>query len=110
MQTREVPMAGDEYDAVVVGGSWAGLAAAMQLGRARRRVLVVDGGRPRNRFARSSHGFLGQDGQSPAAILDTFRAQVLAYPTVRLHSGEAKKAYDAGDGTFAVDLSSGVSL
>src|SRR5215212_8252533 len=100
-------MSNEAYDVVVIGGSWAGLAAAMQLGRARRRVLVVDAGQPRNRFARSSHGFLGQDGQSPAAILDTFRAQVLAYPTVQFHAGEAKKAYTSGDGDFAVDLSSG---
>ena len=73
----------DTYDVVVVGGSWAGLSAAMQLGRARRRVLVVDAGLPRNRFARTSHGFLGQDGRTPAAILETARGQVLAYPTVR---------------------------
>jgi thioredoxin reductase len=82
----------------------------MQLGRARRRVLVVDAGQPRNRFARSSHGFLGQDGRSPAAILDTFRAQVLAYPTAQFHAGEAKDAHAIGDGTFAVELSSGISL
>lgn len=99
-----------EYDVVVVGGSWAGLAAAMQLGRARRRVLVVDAGRPRNRFARSSHGFLGQDGRSPDAVLDTFRAQVLAYPTVRFHSGEANDARGSRDDAFGVDLASGASL
>ena len=103
-------MSADDYDVAVIGGSWAGLAAAMQLGRARRRVLVVDAGRPRNRFARSSHGFLGQDGRSPDAILDTFRAQVLAYPTVKFHEGEAKEAHPSGDGAFAVDLSSGDSL
>jgi thioredoxin reductase len=106
----EVDMFREVYDVVVVGGSWAGLAAAMQLGRARRRVLVLDAGQPRNRFARSSHGFLGQDGRSPGAILETFRAQVLAYPTVQLHAGEAKEAYASGDGGFAVSLSSRVSL
>jgi thioredoxin reductase len=101
---------GGTYDVVVVGGSWAGLAAAMQLGRARRRVLVVDAGQPRNRFARSSHGFLGQDGRSPTEILDTFRAQLLAYATVRFHAGEVKDARRAGDGTFAVELASGDSI
>ena len=100
----------DAYDVVVVGGSWAGLAAATQLGRARRRVLVVDAGRPRNRFARSSHGFLGQDGRSPAEILETFRGQLLAYPTVRIHAGEVREAVQAGDAGFTVDLSTGESL
>lgn len=103
-------MTREPYDVVVIGGSWAGLAAAMQLGRARRRVLVVDAGQPRNRFARSSHGFLGQDGRPPAAILHTFRAQLLAYPTVRLHAGEATDAHALGAGAFAVDLASGDSL
>src|SRR5687768_4831669 len=80
------------YDAVVVGGSWAGLSAAMQLARARRRVLVVDAGWPRNRFARSSHGFLGQDGRAPADILDAARAQVLAYPTAEFRRDEVTAA------------------
>jgi thioredoxin reductase len=96
-----------DYHVVVVGGSWAGLAAAMQLGRARRRVLVVDAGRPRNRFAHAGHGFLGQDGRSPAAILETFREQVLAYPTVRLEVGEAVDAHRSGDDAFRVELASG---
>ena len=100
----------EAYDVAIVGGSWAGLAAAMQLGRARRRVVVVDAGKPRNRFARSSHGFLGQDGRPPSEILDAFRSQVLAYPTVQLHMGEAKDARPSGDGAFLLDLSSGDSL
>jgi thioredoxin reductase len=106
----ETGMSHDACDVVVIGGSWAGLAAAMQLGRARRRVLVVDAGQPRNRFARASHGFLGQDGRSPAAILDTFRAQVLAYPTVEFQAGLVTEARPAGDGVFAIDLSSTESL
>lgn len=58
------------YDAIMVGGSYAGLAAAMQLARARRSVLVLYVGRPRNRFARTAHGFLGQDGKAPRAIVE----------------------------------------
>jgi len=85
-------MPSDTYEAVVVGGSFAGLSAAMQLGRARRRVLVVDAGLPRNRFADASHGFLGQDGRTPAEILETARAQVLAYPTVEFRADEAVRA------------------
>src|SRR5688572_33257711 len=94
------------HDVIVVGGSFAGLSAAMQLARARRRVLIVDAGRPRNRFARTSHGFLGQDGRTPAAILEAARAQVLAYPTVELRRDEATHAA-AGDGAFEVALASG---
>jgi len=101
-------MSNDTYDVIVVGGSWAGLSAAMQLVRARRRVLVVDAGSPRNRFARSSHGFLGQDGRTPAAILDTARAQVLAYPTAELRRDEATRAA-GGDGAFEVVLASGAA-
>jgi len=96
----------DVYDAVVVGGSWAGLSAAMQLARARRRVLVVDAGRPRNRFAAHSHGFLGQDGRTPSEILDTARAQVLAYPTVTLRHDEATRAVRHG-ADFEVAFASG---
>ena len=69
------------YDVIIIGGSYAGLAAALQLVRARRRVLIVDSGQRRNRFARHSHGFLGQDGQPPEAIAAKGRAEVLAYPT-----------------------------
>ena len=101
-------MPNDTYDAIVVGGSFAGLSAAMQLARARRRVLVVDAGRPRNRFSRASHGFLGQDGRSPAAILETARTQVLAYPTAGFRADEATHAEQRG-GTFAVALASGVT-
>ena len=91
-------MSSHTYDAVVVGGSFAGLAAALQLARARRRVLVVDAGRPRNRFARTSHGFLGQDGRPPGLILDTARKQLLAYPTAECRPGEvaAGRVHEAG--------------
>lgn len=52
------------YDAIIIGGSFAGLSAAIYLARARRSVLVVDAGKPRNRFAAQSHGFFAQDGSS----------------------------------------------
>jgi thioredoxin reductase len=93
-------------DAIVVGGSFAGLSAAMQLARARRRVLVVDGGLPRNRFAAASHGFLGQDGRPPGAIRRTGAAQLLAYPTVGLVHDEVTAAAPDGDG-FAAALAGG---
>ncbi|MEI8698644.1 NAD(P)/FAD-dependent oxidoreductase [Mesorhizobium sp. M6A.T.Ce.TU.002.03.1.1] len=87
-----------QYDLIVVGGSFAGLSAAIQAGRARRNVLVIDAGQPRNRFAEHSHGFLGQDGRAPGAILDDARRQLLAYPTARVVVGLANKAAAAGSG------------
>ena len=62
------------YDVIVVGGSFAGLSAALQLARARRRVLVLDSGKPRNRFAQFSHGLFGHDGQTPSAMLANARS------------------------------------
>ncbi|NGO52560.1 NAD(P)/FAD-dependent oxidoreductase [Allomesorhizobium camelthorni] len=95
-----------QYDLIVVGGSFAGLSAATQVARARRRVLVIDGGQPRNRFAAHSHGFLGQDGRTPADILGDARKQLLAYPTAIIVDAYAAKAEAAGDG-FAVALEDG---
>lgn len=70
------------HDVIIVGGSYAGLAAALQLARARRSVLVLDAGQRRNRFVKASHGFLGHDGASPDEIAAKGKAEVLAYPTV----------------------------
>ena len=69
----------DCFDVAVIGGSYAGLSASLQLARARRQVLVIDAGRRRNRFADASHGFLGQDGRPPEAIAADGKAQLLAY-------------------------------
>lgn len=89
-----------QYDVAIIGGSFAGLAAALQLGRARRTVTVFDTGRPRNRFAHASHGFLTHDGDSPASILETARQQLDRYETVRIVSGEA--SVDRVRGGFTV--------
>lgn len=70
------------YDVIIVGGSYAGLSAGLQLARARRQVLVIDAGQRRNRFAATSHGFLGQDGQAPEMIAAEGRSQLMEYPTV----------------------------
>ena len=67
------------YDVVVVGGGAAGLSAALVLGRARRRVAVVDGGAPRNAPAAHMQGFLSRDGMSPADLLAAGRAEVAGY-------------------------------
>ena len=70
------------HDTIIVGGSYAGISAGLQLARARRDVLVLDAGQRRNRTATASHGFLGQDGKDPSAIAAKGRAELLAYPTV----------------------------
>ena len=85
-------------DAIVIGGSYAGLSAALQLARARRRIAVIDAGLRRNRFAATSHGFLGQDGRAPEAIAADARAQLLAYPTVQWLHATATSAERAEDG------------
>lgn len=97
------------YEAIVVGGGYAGLAAALQLARARRRVLVVDGGRRRNRFAAVSHGFLTRDGETPEAIARIGRTQLLAYGTVDWRDDRVESAV-ADDGGFAVVTRSGARL
>lgn len=94
------------YDVMVVGGSYGGLAAALQVARARRDVLVIDSGQRRNRFAVEAHGFMGQDGRPPAAIVSDGRAQLLAYPKVAWVDGQAARAERAGDG-FGVVMDDG---
>ncbi|WP_299906178.1 NAD(P)/FAD-dependent oxidoreductase [uncultured Paracoccus sp.] len=96
-------------DVIIIGGSFAGLAAALQLGRARRKVTVLDTGQPRNRFAGHSHGLLGHDHKPPLDILAEARRQLARYPTIRLVSARA----DSVSGTiddFSVLTGDGESL
>ncbi|OHV76018.1 NAD(P)/FAD-dependent oxidoreductase [Rhizobium sp. LCM 4573] len=94
------------YDAIIVGGSFAGLSAALQLGRARRRTLIIDEGLRRNRFVSHSHGFLGQDGRPPQDIVADAREQLRRYETVEWLDGRAEEAEKAGSG-FSVKTSDG---
>jgi len=86
------------FDVIIIGGSYAGLAAALQLGRARRRVLILDAGQRRNRFVGHAYGFLGQDGQPPGAIAAKGREEVLKYPTVMWKDARANDASRVSDG------------
>jgi thioredoxin reductase len=97
------------YDVIVVGGSFAGMSGAMQLARARCRILIVDAGRPRNRFVASAHGFLGQDGKSPREIIGLARHQLAAYPTVEFFAGEAVEAR-RHEAHFELALSDGLAV
>ncbi len=67
------------YDVLIIGGGAAGLSAGLVLGRARRRVVVVDAGSPRNAPAEHMQGFLSRDGMPPADLLAAGRAEVISY-------------------------------
>ena len=90
------------FDFLIIGGSYAGLSAAMSLGRARCRVLVFDAGQPRNRTTPHAHNLLLHDGDAPADLATRARQQVAAYPTVQLLTAEATAAEKLSDGTFRV--------
>src|SRR5690606_33694527 len=76
-------------DVIIIGGSYAGLSAAMALGRSLRYVLIIDSGLPCNRQTPHSHNFITQDGEKPSVIAEKAKAQVLSYSTVRFHNGLA---------------------
>ena len=104
------------YDVVIVGGGAAGLNAAQMLGRARRTVIVIDGGEPRNAPAEAVHGFLSRDGVSPGELLRVGRAEVESYggrildgrvTAVERPNGEAGKMGEAGG--FEVRLQDGTA-
>ncbi|WP_406830604.1 NAD(P)/FAD-dependent oxidoreductase [Pedococcus sp. KACC 23699] len=95
-----------EYDVVVVGGSAAGLSAALVLSRARRRVLVVDSGAPRNAPASHMHGFLSRDGVPPPDLLAVGRHEVRTYGG-EVREGSVTHVARADPGEFTVSLSDG---
>ena len=80
------------FDVIIIGGSFAGLSAALQLARTRRPIALVDAGSPRNRFASHAHGVLGHDGKPGSAILAEARAQLAAYPNVTQLAGTVRHA------------------
>lgn len=71
------------FDVIIIGGSYAGLSAAMALGRSLRKVLIIDSGLPCNRQTPHSHNFITQDGETPAAIAKKAKQQVLNYDTIQ---------------------------
>ncbi|HEX8001710.1 MAG TPA: NAD(P)/FAD-dependent oxidoreductase [Mycobacteriales bacterium] len=92
-----------QYDAVVVGGGPAGIAAATWLGRYRRRTLLVDAGEQRNRWVERSHGYFTRDPASPAELLRAGREQLATYPWVTRRSGRVTAASRVGD-EFVVEV------
>jgi thioredoxin reductase len=97
------------YDCIIVGGGPAGLSAALVLGRCRRRVVVCDAGRPRNRRARTAHGIFTRDGTAPAELLRIAREQLAPYTTIEHRSGEVTEAV-RGPGGFVVTCADGTRL
>ena len=93
----------NDFDVVVVGAGAAGLSAALVLSRARRRVLVVDAGEPRNAPAQHMHGFLSRDGMPPAHLLDEGRREVAGYGT-EIRRGTVRELVSCGDKGFLVLL------
>jgi thioredoxin reductase len=85
---KEVTM----YDVVVVGGGIAGYSAALILGRARRRVLLVNAGPPRNAPAEHAHGFVTRDGTPPFELLEIAQGELDAYPNVEVRDWELVEA------------------
>ena len=78
-----------DFEVIIIGGSYAGLSAAMALGRSLRNVLIIDSGLPCNRQTPHSHNFITQDGVKPSVIAEKAKAQVSRYSTVKFLSDVA---------------------
>lgn len=98
-------MSSNPYDVAIVGGGAAGLSAALVLGRARRRVVVIDGGSPRNAPAAHMQGYLSRDGMPPAELLAVGRAEVARYG-VELIEGDVHRVEPG----FTVHLGDGDTI
>ena len=97
------------YDVIIVGGSYAGMSAALALGRAMRKVLVIDSGKPCNIQTPHSHNFLTHDGEAPLAIAAKGRKELAAYPTVQFLEDRAQAAAATAEG-FRVEVSLGMAF
>lgn len=87
-----------KFDVIIIGGSYAGLSAALALGRAKRKVLIIDAGKPCNRQTPHAHNFLTHDGAKPADISAKGKADALAYPSVKLMDGKVTAAIKKDEG------------
>ncbi|MEV6606143.1 NAD(P)/FAD-dependent oxidoreductase [Kutzneria sp. NPDC051319] len=96
------------YDVIVIGGGAAGLSGALTLSRARRSVLVIDAGRPRNAPAGNAHNYLGREGVNPLELLRIGRGEVESYGG-EIVAGEAVKVSGTGHG-FTVELADGSTV
>lgn len=103
---KQKTMISEKFDVIIIGGSYAGLAAGMSLGRALRNVLIIDSGQPANRYTPHSHNFLTQDGRDPAEISAIAKQQVDQYNTVKRIIGLVVNA-ERSDKEFIIGLADG---
>lgn len=94
------------FDVTIIGGGPAGLNAALVLGRARKKVAVIDEGRPRNAVTRESHGFLTRDGISPGEFRRIAKEEISAYPSVSFIEDMAVSIAGT-DGQFQIETAQG---
>ncbi len=96
----------NEYETIIIGGSYSGLAAGMALGRSLRKVLIIDSGSPCNQQTPQSHNFLTNDGKPPGEIAHAAKLQVQAYSTVTFLDAVATAGSKTVDG-FQIQVQSG---
>lgn len=96
------------YDVVIVGGGPAGLAAALALGRARKRVLLCDSGPRRNAAAEQIHNFVTRDGTPPEEFRSIARAQLAAYPSVEVQDTRVERV-SGRKGAFELTIAGGTA-
>ncbi|MBK7873144.1 MAG: NAD(P)/FAD-dependent oxidoreductase [Saprospiraceae bacterium] len=96
----------NQYDVIIIGGSYSGLAAGMALGRALRKILIIDSGNPCNKQTPYSHNFLTNDGKTPKEIASLARQQVQMYDTIEFFDGLVTIGIKTEDG-FEVQVQTG---
>src|SRR5688500_3542764 len=96
----------NSFDVIIIGGSYAGLSAAMALGRSLRNVLVIDSGNACNKQTPHSHNFITNDGNTPAEIAKKAKEQVMQYDTVKFLTGLATIARKSESG-FEIETQNG---
>lgn len=106
IRVKSNPGMHEKFDVIIMGGSYAGLATALALGRSLRKVLVVDSGKPANRFTPHSHNFLTHDGTPPGEIATLARQQLHTYASVKQITGLVVHASREEEG-FTVTLENG---
>ena len=95
-----------QYEIIIIGGSYAGLSAALALGRSLRKTLIIDSGKPCNRQTPHSHNFLTQDGSTPKEISDVAKNQIAEYDSIQFYDGVAVSGKRTSDG-FEITTSGG---
>jgi thioredoxin reductase len=95
-----------QFDVIIIGGSFAGLSAALALGRAKRNVLIIDNNNPCNKQAPRAHNFLTWDNSKPYDILSAGRKDVMTYPSIEFKDGTAADAIKTDNG-FKLSLETG---